>query len=218
MQRGKAVGRFSGIAPGFSPDTATSAGVDYNPSMAVADLSPVLILPGLYDSSPQHWQTLWMAGRPGFRRVEQADWERPRCADWVARLDAAVQEAGPRALLVAHSAACALVAHWAAVRGGNVRGALLVGPSDTEAPSYPAGPTGFAPMPLVRLPFPSTVVASADDPYVSLDRAETFARSWGSRFVNIGQAGHINTASGLGDWPRGLELLQELADRGSDGS
>ena len=181
--------------------------------MQAADLSPVLILPGLSNSGPQHWQTLWLAGRPGFRRVEQADWETPRCADWVARLDAAVKESGPRSLLVAHSAACALVAHWASAHGREVRGALLVGPSDPEAPSYPVGPTGFAPMPLLRLPFQSTVVASADDPYVSLDRAELFARSWGSRFVNIGKAGHINSASGLGDWPGGLALLEELAAR-----
>lgn len=182
------------------------------------DPDPVLILPGLGNSGPQHWQTLWMAGRPGFRRVEQADWETPRCSDWVAQLDAAVQKVGAQALLVAHSAACALVAHWAAAHGQRVRGALLVGPSDTEAPSYPIGPTGFAPMPLVRLPFASTVVASADDPYVSLDRAELFARSWGSQFVNIGTAGHINTASGLGSWPAGLELLEELNARGSSGS
>jgi uncharacterized protein len=183
-----------------------------------ADLDPVLILPGLSDSGPQHWQTLWMAGRPGFQRVEQADWVTPRCAEWVAKLDAAVQEAGPQALLVAHSSACALVAHWVAVHGRKVRGALLVGPSDTEAASYPAGPTGFAPMPQVRLPFASTVVASADDPYVSLERAECFARSWGSRFVNIGAAGHINAASGQGTWPTGLQLLEELAARGSSGS
>lgn len=185
--------------------------------MPAADLSPVLILPGLYDSGPEHWQTLWMAGRPGFRRVEQKDWETPRCADWVAALDAAVVETGSRALLVAHSAACALVAHWSASHRRQVRGALLVGPSDTEASSYPAGPKGFAPMPLVRLPFPSTVVASTDDPYVSMERAALFARSWGSRLVTIGAAGHINTASGLGDWPRGLELLQELAGRGTAG-
>jgi hypothetical protein len=180
-------------------------------------LDPVLILPGLYDSGPQHWQTLWMTGRSGFRRVEQKDWETPRCDDWVAALDAAVIETGSRALLVAHSAACALVARWVTVHTRKVRGALLVGPSDPEAPSYPSGPTGFAPMPLVRLPFPSTVVASSDDPYVSMERAALFAKSWGSRFVNIGKAGHINTASGLGDWPRGLELLQELADGGTAG-
>jgi serine hydrolase len=186
--------------------------------LSTTDLDPVLILPGLDDSGPQHWQTLWMAGRPGFRRVEQTDWVNPRCSEWVARLDAAVQKAGPQALLVAHSAACSLVAHWVAAYGQRVRGALLVGPSDTEAPSYPVGPTGFAPMPLVRLPFASTVVASTDDPYVSLERAELFARAWESRFVNVGSAGHINTASGLGSWPAGLDLLEELNARGSSGS
>jgi len=182
--------------------------------MRLADsLSPVLILPGLYDSGPQHWQTLWQAGRPGFRRVEQSDWEKPRCEDWVARLEAAVREAGPTALLVSHSSACALVAHWVQARGGPVRGALLVAPSDPEAPSYPAGPTGFAPMPLVRLPFPSTVVASSNDPYVRTERARSFAAAWGSRLVDVGPVGHVNSASGLGDWPPGLELLEELAAR-----
>ncbi len=178
-----------------------------------ADLSPVLVLPGLSDSGPRHWQTLWLAGRPGFRRVEQRDWEAPAIGDWVASLDAAAREAGPAALLVAHSAGCALVAHWAAAHRRPVRGALLVAPSDPEAPSFPAGPTGFAPLPLAPLPFASTVVASSDDPYVSPARARAFARAWGSRLVEAGAAGHLNAASGLGEWPAGLELLLELAGR-----
>lgn len=177
------------------------------------ELAPVLLLPGLYDSGPGHWQTLWAKARAGFRRVEQRDWETPHVRDWVATLDAAVREAGPRVLLVAHSASCALVAHWAAAHGRPVRGALLVAPSDVEAPSYPRGPVGFAPMPLARLPFPSTVVVSSDDPYVSLDRARAFARAWGSELAEIGAAGHVNTASGLGDWPAGLALLSALARR-----
>jgi predicted alpha/beta hydrolase family esterase len=192
---------------------AGGAAERYHATMLAADLAPVLILPGLYDSGPQHWQTLWLAGRPGFRRVEQEDWETPRCADWVARLDAAVIEAGPAAILVGHSSACALVAHWAAAHARPVRGALLVGPSDPEGPSYPKGPTGFAPMPLGRLPFASTVVASSDDPYVSLERARQFAAAWGSHFADAGAAGHLNSASGLGEWPAGLELLLELARR-----
>src|SRR4030095_10867595 len=103
---------------------------------------------------------------------------------------------------LAHSAGCALVAHWAVgCSPGRVRGALLVAPSDPEAATFPSGPTGFAPMPLVRLPFPSAVVASSNDPFVTVVRAQTFARAWGSEFVMIGDAGHINTASGLGDWP-----------------
>ena len=172
--------------------------------------APVLILPGLYNSGPDHRQSRWESTHPEFRRVLQDDWERPRCADWVARLEAAVL-ATPDAVLVAHSSSCAMVAHWAGTgRPGQVRGALLVAPSDTEAASYPAGPTGFDPMPLHRLPFPSIVVASTDDQYVTLERARTFAEKWGSRLVTITGAGHINSQSGLGDWPAGFALLEEL--------
>src|SRR3990172_9398424 len=183
-------------------------------TLDVPDLEPVLLLPGLHDSGADHWQTLWLAAHPRFRRVEQLDWATPLCADWMANLDAAVAEAGRDALLVAHSAACALVAHWAAAHGRQIRGALLVAPSDVEASTYPEGPVGFAPMPLGRLPFASTVVASTEDPYVSLHRAKLFAKSWDSRFVVIGAAGHINAAAGLGAWPAGLELLAEVAARG----
>ncbi|MDQ2766073.1 MAG: alpha/beta hydrolase, partial [Gemmatimonadota bacterium] len=89
---------------------------------------------------------------------------------------------------------------------------LLVGPSDTEAASYPNGPTGWSPMPMARLPFPSIVVASTDDEYVTIERAQSFADAWGSLLVNIGAAGHINSASNLGEWPLGRELLAELTD------
>jgi uncharacterized protein len=173
-----------------------------------------LILPGLYDSGPEHWQSYWERADPACRRVVQADWETPRCADWVARLDAEIAALHGPAPLVAHSASCALVAHWAAsappAHLARVRGALLVAPSDPEAPSFPAGPTGFAPLPLAELPFPSTVVASTNDEYVTLDRAAAVARAWGSRFVNAGAAGHLNSASGLAGWPAGRALRDEL--------
>jgi predicted alpha/beta hydrolase family esterase len=172
--------------------------------------SPVLILPGLYNSGPKHWQTLWERRHPEFRRVTQTEWARPECADWVAALQAAVIKV-PGAVLVAHSSACALVAHWARANPeGGVRGALLVAPSDPEGPAYPAGPTGFGPMPLRPLPFPSIVVMSANDVYVTPERGATFARAWGSTLVGIGDAGHINGESGLGDWPAGLEMLERL--------
>ncbi|OYU42993.1 MAG: alpha/beta hydrolase, partial [Burkholderiales bacterium PBB4] len=41
-------------------------------------------------------------------------------------------------------------------------------------------------------------------------RAQGFAHSWGSRFVNYGARGHINADSGLGDWPEGLQFLEQL--------
>ena len=126
-------------------------------------------------------------------------------------LDVAVRKAQSPIVLTAHSSACAMVAHWAGKYGGRgIAGALLVGPSDVEGPIYPEEPKGFSPMPLKRLPFASIVVASEDDKWVSIERAKFFANAWGSRFVNIGRAGHINSDSKMGEWPEGQRLLREL--------
>ncbi len=88
-------------------------------------------------------------------------------------------------VLAAHSLGCCTVAHLARDAApaelARVRGALLVAPSDVEAPSYPAGTKGFAPMPLARLPFASIVVGSSNDEYVAPERARFFAGSWGAR-------------------------------------
>ena len=174
-------------------------------------MTGTLILPGLHDSGPGHWQSRWEARDETMLRVLQDDWETPHCADWIAKLDQALTVTGPDTVLVAHSAGCALVAHWAVGDASmRVRGALLVAPSDPEAPSFPSGATGFAPIPLLRLRFRTIVVASSDDPYVTLSRARTFATAWGSDFVIIGEAGHINSDSGVDDWPEGLALLNTL--------
>lgn len=172
---------------------------------------PVLTIPGLWSSGPDHWQSHWERLAPAsFRRVNQHDWETPRLEDWLAALDTAVAEAGSDVLLAAHSLGCALVCHWAHRTRTPARGALLVAPSDVEAPSYPSGPTGFEPMPLERLRMRSIVVASDDDPYVSPARARAFAAAWGSRLVEVRGQGHVNSASRLAAWPLGLSLLREL--------
>ena len=33
-----------------------------------------------------------------------------------------------------------------------------------------------------------------------------------SEFIDIGEAGHIDSASGLGMWPEGQQLLERLCD------
>lgn len=170
----------------------------------------VLILPGLGNSGPGHWQSLWEKAHPEYRRVIQDEWRAPHCDDWVRRLEEAVVEAGENSVLVAHSTACALVGHWWHRHRRVISGALLVAPSDTEAPAYPSRPRGFAPMPLDRLSFRSIVVASQNDPAVSFERARQFADAWGSEFVSAGKAGHIETKSGYGPWPAGHHLLECL--------
>jgi hypothetical protein len=172
------------------------------------------LVPGLWNSGPEHWQSYWERERADCRRVEQLDWETPHREDWVSTLERAVRDTAGPVVLAAHSLGCVTVAHWAQLAGpqalAKVWGALLVGPSDAEAPSYPPGTVGFAPVPHNRLPFPSVVVASANDEYVTVARAAEFARAWGSEFVNVGEKGHVNSASGLGAWAEGQALLDRL--------
>lgn len=171
----------------------------------------ILLLPGLYDSGPDHWQSLWERNHPAWRRVRQREWTSPRCADWVAALQEAISASDTPVILVAHSLGCCLVVHWALHHKGLVKGALLVAPPDVEAPTFPAHVTGFTPTPLTRLPFPATVVASTNDPFCSLACARSFADHWGARLRVLGPLGHINERSGLGAWPAGLKLVAELA-------
>jgi predicted alpha/beta hydrolase family esterase len=170
----------------------------------------VLILPGIGNSGPTHWQSLWEASHPSFRRVLQRDWDNPVCSEWVAALEREASAAGPSAVLVAHSLACLVVAHWSNSTVLRIRGALLAAVPDTEGSDFPKEASGFSPVPWKSFPFPSIVVASMNDPYGSLDYAQCCAKRWGSRFVNIGAAGHINAASGLGVWPEGFALVREL--------
>jgi uncharacterized protein len=173
--------------------------------------SHVFILPGLGNSGPKHWQTRWEE-LYGFARIQQRDWDTPICEEWIGTIDATVASLPlEKVILIGHSLACSTIAHWAGRYNRIIKGALLVGPSDVEAPTYPPGTTGFDPMPLLPLPFPTIAVVSTNDEFVSLERAGWFAKQWDSKLVNIGAKGHINSASGLGDWPEGYALLKTLS-------
>ncbi len=170
----------------------------------------VLVLPGLHGSGQRHWQSMWERRHREFQRVEQASWSEPRLGDWAATLERAVRAAPAAVILVAHSLACALVAHWARVGATErVAAALHVAPADVDAVER-VEIRSFAPMPLERLPFPAWVVASENDPFVALDRGRSFARAWGAPFLEAGRCGHVNVASGHGRWPEGEALLRHL--------
>ena len=173
--------------------------------------STVLILPGIGNSDPGHWQSLWERANPSFVRVQQHDWEHPVCNEWLDVLEETVARVGANAVLVAHSLACALVAHWAVNTNLRIKGALLVALPNPDGPNFPKEAVGFSPLPLKPLTFPSIVVASTNDPYGSVEFAMSAASAWGGRFVNIGSAGHINSRSGFGEWNDGFLLLKQLA-------
>lgn len=170
----------------------------------------VLILPGWHNSGPAHWQSLWQATH-GYTRVEQHDWAFPLRGDWIAQLEETVL-AHERVVLVAHSLGCIQVAAWAAhsQHTTRVQGALLVAPGDVERPEMQHVLHSWSPIVRERLPFPSVLVASRNDPFCSFMRASRLAIDWGAQLVDMGNSGHINADSHLGDWPQGHTILQVL--------
>ncbi|HEU4416352.1 MAG TPA: prephenate dehydrogenase/arogenate dehydrogenase family protein [Candidatus Angelobacter sp.] len=175
----------------------------------------VLVLPGWQNSGPRHWQTLWEQQNPIFLRVQQRDWEFPHREWWLERITAEVKQAPPPIVFAAHSLGCIALAHWCKVAPGElakIKGALMVAPADVDSKDAPKQIKDFSPVPRELLPFPSIVVSSTTDPYLKPERAREMARAWGSRFVDIGAAGHVNGESGLGDWPEGKRLLRVLIE------
>lgn len=167
----------------------------------------IVIVPGWRNSGPDHWQSLWAGQLPHAERVDQEDWLVPHREPWVAALEAQVLSAPEPVVIVAHSLGCITAAHMGAEASARVKGALLVAPADPERRAQLAD---FAPVPYAPLPYRSVLVASSNDPYCPIRRAGAYARAWGSEFVRLQNAGHINVESGFGDWPLGLALLQSL--------
>ncbi len=170
-----------------------------------------LIVPGLGNSGPEHWQTYFQNSASNFYRVEQLEWEAPNCEEWIDTIDKKVLEFDiSTVILVGHSLGCSTIAHWVAKYKRKIKGAFLVAPSDLEAPIYNFPTTGFLPIPLETIDFKTIVVASSNDIWVTLERAKYFAENWGSQFIPIGNSGHINVASGHTNWEVGLEILKTL--------
>jgi predicted alpha/beta hydrolase family esterase len=169
----------------------------------------VLIQPGLNGAGADHWQTHWEKAFPDFRRVPQADWQKPVYDVWAKKLTEEVMKAPRPVVIVPHSAGTSLVMKWSFEQPDAVKkvaGVFFVAPSDRDRwnPGSTSGPQGFGNMILKRLPYPSMVVAGRDDDRVTFDRAQEFAKAWGSTFVDAGNKGHVGESSKLGLWPEGL--------------
>jgi predicted alpha/beta hydrolase family esterase len=177
----------------------------------------VLIVPGLRDHVPQHWQTLVASRLPRVRTVPAMGRDNLDRAARVAAIEEAAATIEGPLILVAHSGGVISTLHWARSTRREVRGALLATPADLAWPlpqGYPSlaalDAGGWLPVPRQALPFRSIVAASRNDPLASYDRVAAFARSWGSRLVDLGAVGHLNPASGFGEWPQADALIAEL--------
>ncbi len=166
----------------------------------------ILIVPGWTNSGQDHWQSRWQRNMRNARRVEQADWQTPKLADWVERIAVEAAAATRPAVLVAHSCGVTAVAAAAPrLVGTRVIGAFLVAPADLEGhDTWPALKGGFAPLPTRRLPFASKLIGSSNDRYCSVERAQALGEAWGSDVSIVANSGHLNVESGHGPWPEGL--------------
>ncbi|WP_175728486.1 RBBP9/YdeN family alpha/beta hydrolase [Burkholderia ambifaria] len=189
--------------------------------MTLATAPTILIVPGLRDHVEDHWQTHLQRRLPNARAVAPLEADKLSRAARVAALDAALAAIDGPVMLVAHSAGVMIVVHWARQATRAIDGALLAAPADLDTP-MPAGyPTpdaldahGWTPVPTQRLPFPSIVAASRNDPLARFERAEAFAAGWGSKLVDLGEVGHLNPASGYGEWHDAERLIGEVAALG----
>jgi predicted alpha/beta hydrolase family esterase len=175
----------------------------------------LLIIPGLGDSGEKHWQSFWLQKFPNSTKVIQDNWDEPQLDEWLARLDENIRKIDEPTILVAHSLAVSLVMHWVSQNNNhNIIGALLVAPADVNSPEHtPDFLRHFSPIPTQAVPFPSIVIGTENDTYISLERAEELANYWGSDFINIGQKGHINSDSNLEYWEEGQAFLQQLISK-----
>jgi predicted alpha/beta hydrolase family esterase len=182
--------------------------------MRIAE-ADILIVPGLGNSGPGHWQRRWGTRFSTARFIEQEDWKRPVLEPWVATIERAIMMATRPVVLIAHSAGVTASVHAAAgLADTKVRGAFLVAAPDLELNrNVPREMAVFAPVPRDPLPFPSMLVASTSDPFCSVERAAEFATCWGSDFHVAGDAGRIDVESGHGPWPEGLLMFTRLMQR-----
>ncbi len=181
----------------------------------------VLVVPGLRDAVPEHWQTLLVAQLQAQRRAVCAVPPMGRsdldCAARVAAIEREAQRIDGPLVIVAHSGGCIMVAHWARTTRRAVHGALLATPPDFDTPMPDGYPTlaalsaaGWLPVPRQCLPFASIVAASRNDPLGRFERVADLASAWGSRLVDLGEVGHLNPASGFGHWPLATDLIDPL--------
>jgi predicted alpha/beta hydrolase family esterase len=167
----------------------------------------LVLVPGLYDSGPEHWQSLWQARHSFFLRVTQRNWNNPDIELWISAIRRLLATRKRPAILIGHSYG-ALASCCIADDGlHDIAGLLLV------APAEPAKFEVEDRVPERNLGVPCMVVASHNDPVMRYRRAIHWSTVWGGDLIDLGEAGHINCEAGFGPWPYGLELLKSLVER-----
>lgn len=168
-------------------------------------------VPGYGGSGEDHWQTYFETKLDNCYRINQDRWTKPILKEWVAKIEEYLSgEDLSNVILITHSLGGIALAHWVQEQGQTLKGALIVAPPDLEHPPENFGLEKFLPIPQTKLPFPTIMVCSSNDKWMTLERAQLLAKTWGSELTIIDNAGHINGDSGYGEWDSGLDILDKL--------
>jgi uncharacterized protein len=171
-------------------------------------MKPVLLVPGINNSGPDHWQSIWETRHASVHRVIQRDWSRPDCDEWVDVLDNAVRDSHEPPIIVAHSLGCLVVARWAAQQSRAAHAILLVAVPNPEGASFPREATGFSQLSNELRGRRIAMVSSTDDPFSSAVYTMQCVVDWNAEHISLRSRGHINAASGLGEWPEGWRIVE----------
>ncbi len=162
-----------------------------------------LIVPGINDSGPGHWQTWVQTILRDSIRVNQDDWARPDLDIWADRIASAIIASDTPPIIVAHSFGV-LATVQAMQAAAPVAAVMLVAPAD---PAIFGCEKVLSRKPLKA---PAVLVASRNDPWMAFERTAKWAARWNANLLDLGHAGHINRESGHGPWPTGLRIYREL--------
>jgi len=169
----------------------------------------LVIVPGLHGSGAEHWQS-WLHGQiAGAVRVVQDEWNVPDLECWAERVATTVAGLGPGPhVIAAHSFGC-----LASVRAALHHPELDIAQLLLVAPAEPSRFDAAQRLPQTPLAMSSCVVASDNDPWMSATQAHAWALRWGSHWINLGNAGHINVDSGYGPFPLAREWAAGTLNR-----
>lgn len=171
-------------------------------------MKPVLLVPGINNSGPAHWQSIWESRHAKIQRVMQRDWDHPDCDEWVEALDESVRFANEPPIIVAHSLGCLVVASWAARSNRPVHAVLLVAVPDPDGYGFPREAIGFSPVTNELRGKRITIISSTDDPYSTAAYTLQRVEQWNADHISLASCGHINAASGLADWAAGWSIVE----------
>ncbi len=174
----------------------------------------VLLVHGWGGSDFPHWQS-WLAGEIAkdygtvcFAKLQ--DMQLPNKDAWAQQLKEHLESFDPD-VVICHSIANILWFHLCnETKLPQVRKLYLVAPPSLQCDIEEL--KSFFPVDIPHNLYAQEVIliASTNDPYMTLKEAQTLGQSLGVEMKVLQDAGHINAESGYGEWPWILQDLKDL--------